>query len=109
VVITMGCGNAGPIFPGMPYLDWELEDPAGPGVETVRLICDEIKGRVQTLLVELLPNQNPAPGSGHSPSCAAPGSRSLLFPHLRLEPQLPSADLAAGITSGTVWLLASFF
>ena len=61
VVITMGCGDACPIFPGKRYLDWELEDPAGKGVEAVRPIRDEIKARVQALLVELLPEQSPTP------------------------------------------------
>jgi arsenate reductase len=55
VVITMGCGDACPIFPGKRYLDWELEDPAGKGVESVRPIRDDIEGRVRTLLSELLP------------------------------------------------------
>jgi arsenate reductase (thioredoxin) len=65
VVITMGCGDACPIFPGKRYLDWDLEDPAGKGVEAVRPIRDEIKARVQTLLVELLPEQIPAsPAAG---------------------------------------------
>jgi arsenate reductase len=63
VVITMGCGDSCPIFPGKRYLDWDLEDPAGQGVEAVRPIRDEIKARVQALLAELLPNQSPAPGS----------------------------------------------
>ncbi|MEP7034777.1 MAG: arsenate reductase ArsC [Dermatophilaceae bacterium] len=54
VVITMGCGDACPIFPGRRYLDWDLEDPAGKGVAAVRPIRDEIKARVQALLVELL-------------------------------------------------------
>jgi arsenate reductase len=58
VVITMGCGDACPIFPGKRYLDWDLEDPAGKGVEAVRPIRDEIQSRVQTLLAELLPDQN---------------------------------------------------
>jgi arsenate reductase len=53
VVITMGCGDACPIFPGKRYLDWELEDPAGKGVESVRPIRDEIEGRIRTLLDEL--------------------------------------------------------
>ncbi|MBE3073386.1 MAG: arsenate reductase ArsC [Actinobacteria bacterium] len=61
-VITMGCGDACPIFPGKRYLDWELEDPAGQGVEAVRPIRDEIKARVRALLAELLPDQSPAPG-----------------------------------------------
>jgi arsenate reductase len=55
VVITMGCGDACPIFPGKRYLDWQLEDPAGKGVEAVRPIRDEIEGRVRTLISELLP------------------------------------------------------
>jgi arsenate reductase len=54
VVITMGCGDACPIFPGKRYLDWELEDPAGQGVEAVRPIRDEIERRVRGLLGELL-------------------------------------------------------
>ena len=54
VVITMGCGDACPIFPGKRYEDWALEDPAGQGIETVRGICDEIKGRVKALLADLL-------------------------------------------------------
>ena len=60
VVITMGCGDACPIFPGKRYLDWELEDPAGQGVEAVRPIRDEIQTRVEALLVELLPDQSHA-------------------------------------------------
>lgn len=54
-VITMGCGDAGPIFPGKRYEDWELTDPAGRGIDDVRPIRDDIKRRVQTLLAELLP------------------------------------------------------
>ena len=53
VVITMGCGDACPIFPGKRYLDWDLEDPAGKGVESVRPIRDEIECRVRGLLAEL--------------------------------------------------------
>jgi len=53
VVITMGCGDACPIFPGKRYLDWQLEDPAGKGVESVRPIRDEIEGRIRGLLAEL--------------------------------------------------------
>ncbi|MGW2369440.1 arsenate reductase ArsC [Streptomyces sp. NPDC001667] len=53
VVITMGCGDACPIFPGKRYLDWKLEDPAGQGVDAVRPIRDEIEKRVRTLLAEL--------------------------------------------------------
>jgi arsenate reductase len=55
VVITMGCGDACPIFPGKRYLDWQLEDPAGKGVESVRPIRDEIEARVRHLLTELAP------------------------------------------------------
>ena len=55
VVITMGCGDACPVFPGTRYLDWVLEDPAGKGVEAVRPIRDEIRRRVERLLAELLP------------------------------------------------------
>ena len=55
VVITMGCGDACPVFPGKRYLDWELDDPAGKGVDAVRPIRDEIDARVQALLAELAP------------------------------------------------------
>ena len=54
VVITMGCGDACPFFPGKRYEDWVLEDPAGQGIEPVRLIRDEIKARVAGLLSEIL-------------------------------------------------------
>ena len=53
VVITMGCGDACPIFPGKRYEDWVLEDPAGQGIDVVRPIRDEIRERVVTLLEEL--------------------------------------------------------
>jgi arsenate reductase (thioredoxin) len=53
-VITMGCGDACPIYPGKRYLDWELDDPAGKDLETVRAIRDEIDARVQALLAELV-------------------------------------------------------
>ena len=59
-VITMGCGDACPIFPGKRYEDWVLDDPAGQGVEAVRPIRDEIRDRVESLIVELLP-AGPAP------------------------------------------------
>ncbi|HEX9415677.1 MAG TPA: arsenate reductase ArsC [Gaiellaceae bacterium] len=55
VVITMGCGDACPIYPGKRYEDWELDDPAGQDVETVRRIRDEIDERVRRLVGELLP------------------------------------------------------
>jgi arsenate reductase (thioredoxin) len=54
VVTTMGCGDACPIFPGKRYLDWDLEDPAGKGVEAVRPIRDEIETRIRDLLDGLL-------------------------------------------------------
>ncbi|MGW7499836.1 arsenate reductase ArsC [Streptomyces luteogriseus] len=52
-VITMGCGDACPIFPGKKYLDWALEDPAGKGVDAVRPIRDEIKARIEALIAEI--------------------------------------------------------
>ena len=52
-VITMGCGDACPIFPGKKYLDWALEDPAGRGVEAVRPIRDEIKALIEGLIAEI--------------------------------------------------------
>ncbi|RAN71321.1 hypothetical protein B5P43_33915 [Bacillus sp. SRB_336] len=55
VVITMGCGDTCPIFPGKRYEDWDLADPAGQGVDAVRPIRDDIKSRIQTLVAELLP------------------------------------------------------
>jgi arsenate reductase len=55
VVITMGCGDACPIYPGKKYEDWELEDPAGKDLETVRRIRDELDQRVQKLIAELAP------------------------------------------------------
>lgn len=54
VVITMGCGDACPVFPGRRYEDWELTDPAGKGIEEVRLVRDDIKVRIQQLVSELL-------------------------------------------------------
>jgi arsenate reductase (thioredoxin) len=53
-VVTMGCGDACPVYPGKRYLDWELEDPAGKDLEAVRRIRDEIDRRIQALLNELL-------------------------------------------------------
>ena len=53
-VITMGCGDVCPFYPGKRYEDWVLDDPAGQGIESVRVIRDEIKVRVETLLAELL-------------------------------------------------------
>jgi protein-tyrosine-phosphatase len=56
VVITMGCGDACPIYPGKRYEDWELDDPAGQDLDTVRRIRDEIDEHVQRLVGELLPS-----------------------------------------------------
>lgn len=55
VVITMGCGDTCPFYPGKRYEDWVLDDPAGQGIESVRPIRDEIRRRVEALLAELLP------------------------------------------------------
>ncbi|MFG2577680.1 arsenate reductase ArsC [Streptomyces malaysiensis] len=55
VVITMGCGDACPVFPGKTYLDWKLDDPAGRGTAAVRPIRDDIRTRVQNLITELTP------------------------------------------------------
>ncbi|WP_103662799.1 arsenate reductase ArsC [Microbacterium sp. CJ77] len=60
VVITMGCGDACPIFPGKRYEDWELDDPAGQGIESVRPIRDDIRARVEALIAELIPPTAPA-------------------------------------------------
>ncbi|WP_370950254.1 GNAT family N-acetyltransferase [Amycolatopsis sp. cg5] len=56
VVITMGCGDACPVFPGKRYLDWQLDDPAGQGADAVRAIRDDIDQRVRSLLAELSPH-----------------------------------------------------
>ena len=55
VVVTMGCGDACPFYPGKRYDDWPLDDPAGQGIEAVRPIRDEIRSRVQALVDDLLP------------------------------------------------------
>jgi len=60
VVITMGCGDACPIYPGKKYEDWQLDDPAGQDVATVRVIRDELDRRVRKLIGELLPDDAPA-------------------------------------------------
>ncbi|HXF37609.1 MAG TPA: arsenate reductase ArsC [Actinomycetota bacterium] len=69
VVVTMGCGDACPVFPGKRYLDWDLPDPAGKPLEEVRAIRDEIEGRVLDLLRELVPGAEARPlgGSGSRP------------------------------------------
>jgi len=53
VCVTMGCGDVCPVFPGKRYLDWDLDDPAGRGVEAIRPIRDEIRTRVEGLIREL--------------------------------------------------------
>jgi len=55
VVVTMGCGDSCPVYPGARYLDWELDDPSGKSLEEVREIRDDIEQRVRSLLTELLP------------------------------------------------------
>jgi arsenate reductase len=60
VVITMGCGDACPIYPGRKYEDWKLDDPAGQDLDTVRRIRDELDQRVQKLIAELLPDSAPS-------------------------------------------------
>ena len=57
VVITMGCGETCPVFPGKRYEDWPVDDPAGQDVETVRRIVDDIDARVRALLAELIPTR----------------------------------------------------
>ncbi len=64
VVITMGCGDECPFFPGVRYLDWKLEDPAGQGIDAVRAIRDQIDSLVTGLLSELLPAGTEATGAG---------------------------------------------
>ena len=55
VVVTMGCGDTCPFFPGKRYEDWELDDPAGRGIEEVRTIRDQIRARVEALIAEIAP------------------------------------------------------
>ena len=57
VIVTMGCGDACPVYPGKRYLDWELDDPAGKPVAEIRPIRDEVERRVQALLAELVPTE----------------------------------------------------
>jgi len=57
VVVTMGCGDACPYFPGKRYIDWDLTDPHGEALDAVRTVRDDIEARVRTLLAELLPGQ----------------------------------------------------
>ena len=57
VIVTMGCGDSCPVYPGKSYVDWELPDPAGRSIEEVRPIRDEIDARVKTLVAELAPDR----------------------------------------------------
>lgn len=66
VIVTMGCGDACPVFPGKRYEDWKLPDPAGMGVEAVRPIRDEIRARIEALLADLLAAHGVAGKSGPS-------------------------------------------
>lgn len=59
VVITMGCGDVCPFFPGKRYLDWQLDDPAGQGLQSVRTIRDEIRQRVERFITELRTHSSP--------------------------------------------------
>ena len=56
-IISMGCGDTCPVYPGKQYIDWEIQDPAGQGIEMVRTVRDQIKQHVQELIVELLPKK----------------------------------------------------
>ncbi|MEU6562920.1 arsenate reductase ArsC [Nocardia nova] len=82
VVITMGCGDTCPYFPGVDYRDWKLDDPAGQSIETVRAIRDHIRCRVEQLVAELLPGSGvptgqagPAPATSSAPTRATPETR----------------------------------
>ncbi len=99
VVVTMGCGDACPVFPGKRYLDWDLPDPAGKSIEEVRGIRDEIEQRVQTLVDELIPAcgvkkldrgrdlERTARIARHSPRASAG-----IYRHLKLLCQAASAE-----------------
>ena len=73
VVITMGCGDACPIFPGKRYEDWVLDDPAGQGIDAVRPIRDAIRARVEDLISELLPGEDAAAQPGAEQRSGAVG------------------------------------
>ena len=64
VVVTMGCGDACPVFPGKRYEDWQVDDPAGQGTDAVRVIRDAIDSRVQVLVADLLDHRLPPLASG---------------------------------------------
>jgi arsenate reductase len=88
VVITMGCGDACPIFPGKRYEDWELEDPAGKDVSTVRRVRDEIRDRVERLISELIPHDLTAARQRDANSLQLQGRNE----HIREGEQVTSAD-----------------
>jgi arsenate reductase len=68
VVITMGCGESCPVFPGKRYEDWNVDDPAGQDIEIVRRIIDDLEARIQSLLSELLPvDEIVQPPQDHQP------------------------------------------
>ena len=79
VVITMGCGDACPIYPGKKYEDWELDDPAGQDLETVRRIRDELDRRVQTLIGELLRPRELDDRHSREPGRGGVGTFALVF------------------------------
>ena len=58
VIISMGCGDTCPVYPGKRYIDWEIEDPAGQEIEMIRIVRDQIKQHVQELIVEFLPKKS---------------------------------------------------
>jgi arsenate reductase len=64
VVVTMGCGDTCPFYPGVRYLDWPVDDPAGQGLDEVRRIRDVVRGRVEVLLGELMPGEGEFAGTG---------------------------------------------
>jgi arsenate reductase (thioredoxin) len=72
VIVTMGCGDACPVYPGKRYVDWQLDDPAGQPLDVVRRIRDEIDQRVRQLLAELAPEHAPGPDR-ERPGPEAPG------------------------------------
>lgn len=75
VVITMGCGDTCPVFPGKRYLDWQLPDPASPGVDAVRPIRDEIEHRIRGLIDEIAPEPRHDRTPGHPHHIDAPRAR----------------------------------
>ncbi len=76
VCITMGCGDACPVFPGKRYLDWKLDDPAGQGVEAVRPIRDEIRALVEGLISEIAPTRPETTACDPAAGLRAPAHRS---------------------------------